>query len=182
MGKIFFKKTLAIEWRAERMLIVENDKIVLDEPTVIAVDKSQKRTRYAVGNAALKLAGQPNIEICRPFIRDGIVAHWRESHRLFSEILCQRFGAKWWQLLLGYTDCYLVAVVPDDATDAELHNIRHVLPPRDGFFICGCTYLIHRKRAIEFATESGLPLNEFSAVLGANIAFKKRKHWDCVIR
>ncbi|MDR1554164.1 MAG: rod shape-determining protein [Prevotellaceae bacterium] len=92
MGKIFFKKTLAIEWRAERMLIVENDKIVLNEPTVIAVDKSQKCTRYAIGNAALELAGQPNIEICRPFIRDGIVAHWCESHCLFSEILSTTFG------------------------------------------------------------------------------------------
>ncbi|MDR1543853.1 MAG: rod shape-determining protein [Prevotellaceae bacterium] len=58
MGKIFFKKSLAIELGAERMLVVENDKIVLNEPTVIAVDKSQKRTRYAVGNAALKLEGQ----------------------------------------------------------------------------------------------------------------------------
>jgi actin-like ATPase involved in cell morphogenesis len=58
MCKIFFKKTPAIELGAERMLVVENDKIALNEPTVIAVDNSQKRTRYAVGNAALELEGQ----------------------------------------------------------------------------------------------------------------------------
>ena len=67
----FFTKEIAVDLGTANTLIVYNDEIVVDEPSIIAIDRDTHRLQ-AVGEEALRMEGRTpeNIRVIRP-LKDG---------------------------------------------------------------------------------------------------------------
>ena len=71
MGLFSFTQEIAIDLGTANTIIIHNDKIVVDEPSVVALDKRTDRL-LAVGEKARQMHGKTheNIRTIRP-LRDG---------------------------------------------------------------------------------------------------------------
>jgi rod shape-determining protein MreB len=74
MGFFSFTQEIAIDLGTANSIIVYNDQIVVDEPSVVALDKRTDRL-IAVGERARQMQGKENesIRTIRP-LRDGVIA------------------------------------------------------------------------------------------------------------
>ena len=74
MGLFSFTQELAIDLGTANTIIIKNGKVVVDEPSVVALDKRTDKL-IAVGDIARKMHGKthPNITTIRP-LRDGVIA------------------------------------------------------------------------------------------------------------
>ncbi|MFT5279944.1 MAG: rod shape-determining protein MreB, partial [Bacteroidia bacterium] len=70
----FFKQEIAIDLGTANTLIIHNDKVVVDEPSIVAVDRRTDKL-IAVGKKAMQMHGKTheNIKTIRP-LRDGVIA------------------------------------------------------------------------------------------------------------
>ena len=109
-------------------IIISDDKIVVDEPSVVALDRRTDKM-IAVGSAAKMMyeKEQPNIRTIRP-LRDGVIADFsaceqmmrglikmvHSRHRLFSPTL---------RMVIG---------VPSGSTEVELRAVRDSAEHADG--------------------------------------------------
>ncbi|MBI5376652.1 MAG: rod shape-determining protein [Candidatus Schekmanbacteria bacterium] len=80
-----FSKDIAIDLgTANTLIFLKNKGIIINEPSVIAIDKQIKKT-LAVGREAKKMLGKapPNIDVIRP-IRDGVISNLEATLELLS--------------------------------------------------------------------------------------------------
>lgn len=130
-----FSGDISIDLGTTSILIyIKNKGIVLQEPTVIAIDTDTKEVK-AVGNAAVKMLGRtpPNISAVRPLI-DGVISNLtltREMIKYFlSKIRAIRFGHPRIMMCVpsGITDVEQRAVV-EAARDAGARDIYIIEEP-----------------------------------------------------
>ncbi|XCI75758.1 MAG: rod shape-determining protein [Flavobacteriales bacterium] len=83
----FFIQNLAIDLGTANTLIIHNDKIVVDSPSIIAIDMRTKKV-LAVGEQAKQMQGKTheNIKICRP-LKDGVIADYQIAEIMIMEFL-----------------------------------------------------------------------------------------------
>ena len=74
MGLFSFTQEIAIDLGTANTIIIHNDKIVVDEPSVVALDKRTDKL-IAIGEKARQMQGKENegIRTVRP-LRDGVIA------------------------------------------------------------------------------------------------------------
>ena len=70
----FFNKELAIDLGTANTVIIYNDKVVVDEPSIVAIERDTQKI-MAVGKRATMMHGKTheNIKTIRP-LRDGVIA------------------------------------------------------------------------------------------------------------
>jgi rod shape-determining protein MreB len=70
----FFNKELAIDLGTANTVIIYNDKVVVDEPSIVAIERDTQKI-MAVGKRAMMMHGKTheNIKTVRP-LRDGVIA------------------------------------------------------------------------------------------------------------
>ena len=68
----FFTQEIAIDLGTANTLIIHNDKVVVDEPSIVAIDRTTGKV-IAVGRQAQQMHGKTheNIKTIRP-LRDGV--------------------------------------------------------------------------------------------------------------
>lgn len=69
-------------------IVIYNDQVVVDEPSIVAVDKITNKVK-AVGHEAKRMAGKTDnktVETIRP-LRDGVIAHFEMAQHLIRELI-----------------------------------------------------------------------------------------------
>lgn len=116
------RKNLAIDLgTANTVIHLDGAGIVVDEPSVVAIDHSTgMRTFIAVGEAAKQMLGRTpsNIEVVRP-IRDGVVADIEVAEEMLKHFMRKAIGAK-----RSLRAPKVVICVPSGATSVERRAIR----------------------------------------------------------
>ena len=83
----FFTKDIAIDLGTANTLIIYNNKIVIDSPSIVAIEKSTGKI-IAVGEEAKHMQGKThdNIRTIRP-LKDGVIADFDASEALIRELI-----------------------------------------------------------------------------------------------
>ena len=82
-----FEKELAIDLGTANTLIIYNDKVVVDEPSIVAIQRDTHQI-MAVGKRAMMMHGKTheNIKTLRP-LRDGVIADFQAAEYMLRELI-----------------------------------------------------------------------------------------------
>ncbi|NOU46375.1 MAG: rod shape-determining protein [Bacteroidales bacterium] len=83
----FLSKEIAIDLGTANTIIIYNDKVVVDEPSIVAIERNTDRI-IAVGKKAMMMHGKTheNIRTIRP-LRDGVIADFRAAEYMMREMI-----------------------------------------------------------------------------------------------
>jgi rod shape-determining protein MreB and related proteins len=83
----FLTKEIAIDLGTANTIIIHNDKVVVDEPSIIAIDRTTSKV-IAVGKKAMMMHGKTheNIKTIRP-LRDGVIADFQAAEYMIREMI-----------------------------------------------------------------------------------------------
>ncbi|ANE46683.1 rod shape-determining protein MreB [Paenibacillus swuensis] len=114
-----FSKDIGIDLGTANVLIhVKGKGVVLDEPSVVAIESDTKRV-LAVGDEARRMVGRTpgNIVAIRP-LRDGVIADFEITEMMLKHFI-NRVGGKRW-----YSHPRILICAPTDITSVEQKAIR----------------------------------------------------------
>lgn len=116
----FLTQELAIDLGTANTIIVHNDKIVVDEPSIVAVDNNTKRP-VAIGHRARQMQGKThqNITVIRP-MKDGVIADFNAAEIMIRGLI--KMIEKKKRLLSP--SLRVVVSIPSGSTDVELRAVR----------------------------------------------------------
>jgi len=117
----FFTKEIAIDLGTANTLIIHNDKVVVDEPSIVAVHRSTGKL-VAVGTRALMMQGKTpeDIKVIRP-LKDGVIADFQAAELMLIEFL-RMMSAK--QKSLFPPSLKMVVCIPSGITEVEERAVR----------------------------------------------------------
>ncbi|HMY84278.1 MAG TPA: rod shape-determining protein [Saprospiraceae bacterium] len=83
----FFTQELAIDLGTANTLIIQDDKIVVDEPSIVAINRKTGET-IAVGNRAMQMHEKTheNIKTIRP-LKDGVIADFQAAESMIEGLI-----------------------------------------------------------------------------------------------
>jgi len=83
----FLTKEIAIDLGTANTIIIYNDKVVVDEPSIVAMERNTGRI-IAVGKKAMMMHGKTheNIKTIRP-LRDGVIADFESAEYMIREMI-----------------------------------------------------------------------------------------------
>lgn len=83
----FLNKEIAIDLGTANTVIIYNDKVVVDEPSIVAIERNTGRI-IAVGKKAMMMHGKTheNIKTIRP-LRDGVIADFQAAEHMMREMI-----------------------------------------------------------------------------------------------
>jgi rod shape-determining protein MreB len=116
----FLTQELAIDLGTANTIIIHNDKIVVDEPSIVAVDKNSGRV-VAIGNKARQMHGKThmNIKTVRP-LRDGVIADFDIAEQMIRGMI-KMINKK--RSLITPT-LRMVVCIPSGSTEVEMRAVR----------------------------------------------------------
>ena len=83
----FLTKEIAMDLGTANTIIIYNDKVVVDEPSIIAIERNTGKI-IAVGKKAMMMHGKTheNIKTIRP-LKDGVIADFKSSEYMIREFI-----------------------------------------------------------------------------------------------
>lgn len=83
----FLNKEIAIDLGTANTIIIHNDRVVVDEPSIVALQMDTKKI-IAVGKNAMMMDGRThdNIKTIRP-LRDGVIADFQAAESMIREMI-----------------------------------------------------------------------------------------------
>jgi rod shape-determining protein MreB and related proteins len=134
----FFTQELAIDLGTANTLIIQNDQIVVDEPSIVAIDRKTGET-IAVGHKAMQMHEKTheNIKTIRP-LKDGVIADFQAAESMI-EGLIRMAGNK----RRFFTHMKMVICIPSGITEVEKRAVFESADHVDSKE----TYLIHEPMA-----------------------------------
>ena len=116
-----FTQELAIDLGTANTIIIENDKIVVDEPSIVAIDQTTKKL-VAIGETARQMHGKThqNIRTIRP-LRDGVIADFNAAEQMIRgmiKIATKNKGG------LFSPSLRVVVCIPSGSTEVEIRAVR----------------------------------------------------------
>jgi len=116
----FLTKEIAIDLGTANTVIYCNDKVVIDEPSIIALDVSTGKIK-AVGKRAQQMHGKTHNDIrtIRP-LRDGVIADFRSAELMLREFIKRIPGTK----SLGMSSLKVVICIPSGITEVEERAVK----------------------------------------------------------
>jgi len=117
----FLTKEIAIDLGTANTLIIHNDKVVIDEPSIVAIDRATGKL-IAVGERALMMNGRTpdNIRVIRP-LKDGVIADFHVAELMLTEFL-RMMNTK--QKSLFPPALKMVVCIPSGITEVEERAVR----------------------------------------------------------
>ena len=115
-----FTQEIAIDLGTANTIIIENDKIVVDEPSIVAIDKTTKKL-IAIGETARQMHGKTheNIKTVRP-LRDGVIADFNAAEQMIRGMIKMiNTGSRFFAPSLKMVVC-----IPSGSTEVELRAVR----------------------------------------------------------
>ena len=121
MGFFSFTQEIAMDLGTANTIILSNGDIVVDEPSVVALDRRTDRM-IAVGETAAQMHGkeQPNIKTVRP-LRSGVIADFYACEQMMRGLIKK---AKSRRHFLFTPSLRMVIGVPSGSTEVELRAVR----------------------------------------------------------
>lgn len=116
----FFTSDIAIDLGTANTLIMNKDKIVVDEPSIIAIDKNTNKV-LAIGREAMLMHEKTheNIKTIRP-LKDGVIADFHAAeHMIRGLIKMIDTGKKWLP-----TSHRMIICIPSGITEVEKRAVR----------------------------------------------------------
>ena len=120
MGFFSFTQELAMDLGTANTIILHDNKVVVDEPSVVALDRLSNKT-LAVGSKAKLMYEKHNdkIRVIRP-LRDGVIADFYACEQMMRGLIKMvRNGSRIFSPSLR-----MVIGVPSGATEVELRAVR----------------------------------------------------------
>lgn len=111
---------LAMDLGTANTLIIHNDKIVVDEPSIVAIDGQTGRL-IAIGNEARRMHGKThqNIKTIRP-LRDGVIADFNAAEMMIRGMIKMiKTRSKMFSPSLRMVIC-----IPSGSTNVEIRAVR----------------------------------------------------------
>ncbi len=83
----FLTKEIAIDLGTANTIIIYNDKVIVDEPSIVALERNTGKI-IAVGKKAMMMHGKTheNIKTIRP-LRDGVIADFQSAEYMIRELI-----------------------------------------------------------------------------------------------
>ncbi|MCL2650448.1 MAG: rod shape-determining protein [Candidatus Azobacteroides sp.] len=120
MGLFSFTQEIAMDLGTANTIIICNGKIVVDEPSVIALDRRTDKV-LAVGEQARQMHGKAheNIKTIRP-LRDGVIADFYAAEQMIRGMI-KMINSK---NRLFSPSLRMVVCIPSGSTEVELRAVR----------------------------------------------------------
>ncbi|NPA68083.1 MAG: rod shape-determining protein [Chlorobi bacterium] len=115
----FLNKEIAIDLGTANTIIIENDKIVVDEPSIVAIGEDNKL--IALGHKAQQMQGKTHegIRTVRP-LRDGVIADFMAAELMIREMI--KMGTS--KSKFFSPSLKLVVCIPSGSTEVEIRAVR----------------------------------------------------------
>ena len=120
MGLFYFTQEIAIDLGTANTIIIHNDKIVVNAPSVVALDGRSDKL-LAVGEKAQMMMGRThdNIRTIRP-LRDGVIADFYAAEQMIRGMVKMTFKmSRWFSPSLRMVVC-----IPSGSTEVEIRAVR----------------------------------------------------------
>jgi rod shape-determining protein MreB len=116
----FFTKEIAIDLGTANTVIIFNDKVVVDEPSIVALERNTGRI-IAVGKKAMMMHGKTheNIKTIRP-LRDGVIADFQSAEYMIRELI----KMIWPKKPLFMPGLKMVICIPSGITEVEERAVK----------------------------------------------------------
>ena len=149
MAFSFLNQELAIDLGTANTVIYQNDEIVLDEPSIVAIDNNTNKC-IAIGQKAklMQERTNPGIKTIRP-LRDGVIADFNAAEMMIRGFI-KEVNSKRHSLFTP--NLKVVVGIPSGSTEVEIRAVRDSSEHAGGRDV----YLIHEPMAS--ALGIGLPV------------------------
>lgn len=116
-----FTQEIAIDLGTANTLIIHNNKIVVDQPSIVAIERSSGKV-IAVGEQAKQMQGKTHedIKTVRP-LKDGVIADFAASEHMIREFIKQIPGIKG---KLFQPALRIVVCIPSGITEVERRAVK----------------------------------------------------------
>jgi rod shape-determining protein MreB len=116
----FFTKEIAIDLGTANTIIIYNDKVVVDEPSIVAIERNTGRI-IAVGKEAMMMHGKTheNIKTIRP-LRDGVIADFQSAEFMIREMI----KMLWPKKQMFPPALKMVICIPSGITEVEERAVK----------------------------------------------------------
>ncbi len=120
MGLFSFQQELAIDLGTANTLIIHNDKVVVNEPSIVAIDQKTGKL-IAIGEKARQMHGKTheNIRTIRP-LRDGVIADFDAAEQMIRGMI-KMINKK---SRLFTPSLKMVVCIPSGCTEVERRAVR----------------------------------------------------------
>lgn len=136
----FLTEEIAIDLGTANTLIIHNDKVVVDAPSIVARDRETGKI-IAVGREAALMQGKTheNIKTIRP-LKDGVIADFDASEQMINIFIkdIPALKKKWFTPSLRMVIC-----IPSGITEVEMRAVKESAERVNGKEV----YLIHEPMA-----------------------------------
>ncbi len=121
MGFFSFTREIAIDLGTANTIIIQDDEIVVDQPSVVALDRRTDKL-IAIGDKARQMQGKENegIRTVRP-LRDGVIADFYAAELMIRgmiDMIPKR------SRFLAPTTLKMVVCIPSGSTEVEIRAVR----------------------------------------------------------
>ena len=116
----FFTKEIAIDLGTANTIIIYNDKIVVEEPSIVAIERNTGKI-IAVGKKAMMMHGKTheNIKTIKP-LRGGVIADFQSAEFMIRELIKMIFPRK----SLFPPALKMVICIPSGITEVEERAVK----------------------------------------------------------
>ncbi|MCD4666165.1 MAG: rod shape-determining protein [Bacteroidales bacterium] len=116
----FLTKEIAIDLGTANTIIIFDDKVVVDEPSIVAIERNTGRI-IAVGKKAMMMHGKTheNIKTIRP-LRDGVIADFQSAEFMIREMI----KMVWPKKPLFPPALKMVICIPSGITEVEERAVK----------------------------------------------------------
>jgi rod shape-determining protein MreB len=120
MGFFSFQQELAIDLGTANTIIIHNDKVVVNEPSIVAIDQHTGKL-IAIGEKARQMHGKTheNIKTIRP-LRDGVIADFHAAEMMIRGMIKMINTKK----RLFTPSLKMVVCIPSGSTEVEIRAVR----------------------------------------------------------
>lgn len=135
----FLSQEIAIDLGTANTIIIQNDKVVVDEPSIVALDTHTQQA-IAIGTKARQMMGRvhPGLQVVRP-MKDGVIADFN-----CAELMIRGMIKMMEQKTHFFTPSLKVVVcIPSGCTEVELRAVRDSAENAGGREV----YMIHEPMA-----------------------------------
>lgn len=124
----FFTQELAIDLGTANTIIIYNDKVVVDEPSIVVTDRKTGKL-IAIGKEARQMQGKTheNIMTVRP-LRDGVIADFNAAEQMIRGMI--KLINK--RSRLFTPALRIVICIPSGSTEVEIRAVRDSAEQADG--------------------------------------------------
>lgn len=118
----FLNQEIAIDLGTANTLIIENDKVVVDEPSIIAKNRTTGEV-MAIGKRAMQMHGKTHEEIktIRP-LKDGVIADFQAAEEMIRGFIKMINQDR--KKMFGPSNIRMVICIPSGITQVEMRAVK----------------------------------------------------------